>query len=76
MLFEDYEKCLNNGALIYKSFKNLRSKNHRISTCFQRKIALSAMDTKRFVLNCGYHTLALGNCLINNTRNYKCNKCK
>ena len=62
--FADYQKCLNSQCVIYKSFKNLGSKNHRISTKFVRKIALSAIDTKRFILNCGKHTLALGNCSI------------
>lgn len=67
--FEDYENCLNETRLIYKSFNHLKSKNHRISTSFQRKIALSAMDTKRHVLNCGKCTLALGNKKLNE-KNY------
>ena len=62
--FADYQKCLNSQCVIYKSFRNLGSKNHRISTKFVRKIALSAIDTKRYTLNCGKHTLALGNCTI------------
>ena len=67
--FADYQKCLNNQCVIYKSFKNLGSKNHRISTKFVRKIALSAIDTKRYTLNCGKHTLALGNCSIKKNKN-------
>ena len=66
--FADYKECLNKQHTIYKSFRNLGSKNHVISTKFVRKIALSAIDTKRYTLNCGKHTLALGN--------YKINKCK
>ena len=62
--FADYQKCLDSQCIIYKSFRNLGSKNHRISTKFVRKIALSAIDTKRYILNCGKHTLALGNCKI------------
>ena len=60
LTFDDYKKCLNDATLIYKSFNHLRSKNHQINTSFQRKIALSAMDTKRYVLSCGKCTLALG----------------
>ena len=67
--FSDYQKCLNSQCIIYKSFKNLGSKNHRISTKFIRKIALSAIDTKRYTLNCGKHTLALGNCMIKKCQN-------
>ena len=64
--FSDYETCLNNATLIYRSFNHLKSKNHKISTTHQRKIALSAMDTKRYVLPCGKCTLALGSSQIKN----------
>ena len=76
LTYADYRKCLKQAAVIYKAYKNLRSKNHRISTCFQRKIALSAMDSKRYVLNCGYHSLSLGNCYITKNRIPKCQICK
>ena len=39
LTYDDYKKCLKETVVIYKSFKNLRSKNHKIRTCFQRKIA-------------------------------------
>ena len=75
--YADYKKCLNSQCLVYKSFKNLGSKNHRISTQFVRKIALSAIDTKRYTLNCGKHTLALGNCAIKKCKIAgTCNKCE
>ena len=67
LTFVDYENCLNKAILIYKSFNHLKSKNHQISTSYQRKIALSAMDTKRYVLSCGKCTLALGS-----SQNKKC----
>ena len=76
LTYEDYKTCLNNATLIYKSFKNLKSKNHRIRTCYQRKIALSAMDSKRHVLNCGKHTLSLGSCHINKFDKKGCPICK
>ena len=76
LTYADYKKCLKQAVVIYKSFKNLRSKNHKIRTCFQRKIALSAMDSKRYILNCGCHTLSLGNCLIVNNKTSKCQICK
>ena len=75
--FADYQNCLNNQTVIYKSFKNLGSKNHQISTKYIRKIALSAIDTKRYTLNCGKHTLALGNCKIKRCKTVGlCNKCQ
>ena len=72
--FADYEKCLHHQTIQYKSFKNLTSKKHKISTYQIRKIALSAIDTKRHTLDCGYHTLALGNKQIRKTLG-KCHKC-
>ena len=74
--FSDYENCLNNATLVYKSFKSLKSKNHRIRTCYQRKIALSAMDTKRHILSCGIHTISLGSCYINQNEMTNCSICK
>ena len=60
LTFDDYEKSLNYGKLLYKTFTHLKSKNHRIRTTFQKKIALSSMDSKRYILPCGKCTLALG----------------
>ena len=74
--YADYEKCLQDATLIYKSFKSLKSRNHRIKTCYQRKIALSAMDSKRYILNCGHHTLSLGSCYIKKYRARGCPSCK
>ena len=75
--FADYQTCLNNQTVIYKSFRNLGSKNHQISTKYIRKIALSAIDTKRYTLNCGKHTLALGNCKIKRCKTVGlCKKCQ
>ena len=64
LTFDDYKKCLNESVLVYKPLVSIKSKNHRISTTYQQKIALSAMDTKRYVLSCGKCTLALGSCHI------------
>ena len=73
LTFDDYENCLNNTCQIYKSFNHLKSKNHQIFTSFQRKIALSAMDTKRYILSCGKCTRALGNVHIEeDENNHKC----
>ena len=74
--FEEYEKCLKTSSLIYKSFAHLKSKNHRISTTHQRKIALSAMDTKRYVLSCGICTLALGSSRIDRPNIHTCKEIK
>ena len=48
--------------------------NHRISTAYHRKIALSAMDTKQYVLACGKCTFSLGSCHIKKCHKHVCNK--
>ena len=74
LTFSDYEECLNNARIVYKSFNHLKSKNHKISTTYQRKIALSAMDTKRYVLPCGKCTLALGSSQIKKCKLHPCKR--
>ena len=64
LTFTDYKECLIKNTLVYKSFNHLKSKNHKISTSYQRKIALSALDSKRYILSCGKCTLALGSAQI------------
>ena len=76
LTFEDYKKCLNESTFVYKPLVNIKSKNHRMSTTYQRKIALSAMDTKRYVLSCGKCTLALGSCHIKKCYKHECKKIK
>ena len=63
LAFEEYKNCLVNSTCYYKSFAHLKSKNHQISTSYQKKIALSSMDTKRHILHCGICTTALGSSL-------------
>ena len=46
---QDYEKCLNEQALIYRTQHLLRSRLQRIFSIKQSKVSLSAMDTKRFL---------------------------
>ena len=74
LTFDDYKNCLNESTLVYKPLFNVKPTNHRIKTTYQRKIALSAMDTKRYVLPCGRCTLALGSCHIKNCHKHECKK--
>lgn len=56
LCFEDYLQTLHQTVPIYRSFYNFRSKKHQITTVLQRKKALDAMDTKRWIYDCGIHT--------------------
>ena len=57
--FDDYTKCLFSGEKKMKSMKIIRSENHDIYSKEINKIALSANDDKRQVLEDKIHTLAL-----------------
>ena len=57
--FEDYVHCLFSGEKQMKSMKIIRSENHDIYSKEINKIALSANDDKRQVLEDKIHTLAL-----------------
>ena len=57
---DDYKKCLENGKEQLRKQNILRSYNHEVFTEEVNKIALSAKDDKRHILDDGKHTLALG----------------
>ena len=57
---EDYKTCLTTGKDQLRKQNILRSYNHEVFTEKVNKIALSAMDDKRYILSDGMHTLAWG----------------
>ena len=57
---EDYKTCLTTGKEQLRKQNILRSYNHEVYTEEVNKIALSAQDDKRYILNDGIHTLAWG----------------
>ena len=57
---EDYKTCLLTGKEQLRKQNILRSYNHEVYTEEVNKVALSAMDDKRYILKDGIHTLALG----------------
>ena len=58
--FEDYKTCLFTGKEQLRKMNVIRSHKHDIYTEEVNKIALSANDDKRFILDDGIHTLAHG----------------
>ena len=58
--FEDYKKCLQTKVKQRRKMNVIRSHKHEIFTEEINKIALSAEDDKRVVLEDGIHTLAYG----------------
>ena len=58
--FDQYVDCLRFGKRKEHKFSRIRSTSHRVATVHQKKITLSPMDDKRFVLDDMVHTLAHG----------------
>jgi hypothetical protein len=57
---EDYKNCLLDGKPRHRTMKVFRSRDHDIYTEEVNKIALSANDDKRVILDDGITTLAIG----------------
>ena len=57
---EDYKTCLLTGKEQLRKQNILRSYKHEVYTEEVNKIALSALDDKRYILSDGIHTLAWG----------------
>ena len=57
---EDYKTCLTSGKEQLRKQNILRSYSHEVYTEEVNKVALSALDDKRYILSDGIHTLALG----------------
>ena len=57
---EDYKTCLLTGKERLRKQNILRSYNHEVYTEEVNKVALSALDDKRYILKDGIHTLAWG----------------
>ena len=74
LTFAMYKNSLFNKKLYRVNIHNIASRNHSLETISQKKIALSAFESKRYVLNCGIHTRAFGSTYI---KRYKgiCQKC-
>ena len=55
---EDYKTCLRTGKELLRKQNILRSYEHDIFSEEVNKIALSALDDKRYILDDGIHTLS------------------
>ena len=56
--FNEFKDTLFNKKMIRHKMSRIQGKKHKIGTCEIKKISLSVLDDKRFVLNDGIHTLA------------------
>lgn len=73
--FQQYRQCLFKNEIIRQKFHSIRSINHNIKTFSIQKKALNFLDTKRWIFNCGIHSVPYGSYLIQ--KHYgKCPRCK
>jgi hypothetical protein len=66
-----YKSCLLSKKQIEAEMYCIRSRDHRVTTRRLRKIGLSSSDDKRYLFDCGRHSLAYGHYRINET----CGEC-
>ena len=66
--FEDYKTCLFTGKAKTRTMNVIRSHGHELFTEEVNKIALSANDDKRVILEDGIHTLAHGHIKTNDIK--------
>lgn len=62
--FEMYQRTLKTNEVVTTAYKCIDSKNMQLKTQSHTKVALSAFDSKRYVLDDGIQTLAYGHCRI------------
>ena len=62
---EDYKTCLLTGKEQLRKMNIIRSYEHEVYTEEVNKVALSAEDDKRYIMNDGIHTLAWGHYKLN-----------
>ena len=63
MRHDSYSDCLWSGKRTIECVRTIRSKNHKVFSLCQQKVALSSFDDKRFVLENKYETRAHGHFL-------------
>ena len=75
LLFEHFVSILSEHTKSHRVvFHKIASKAHTLHTIFQRKLALSAYEDKRQLLNCSIHTKPYGDSTMN--EHFKCMICK
>jgi hypothetical protein len=74
MHFEQFKNCLMKNEVVRHEFHGIRSHNHNIRTVMIRKKSLNFFDSKRWIFDCGIHSVPFGSYLIQKYYN-KCPRC-
>jgi len=75
LTFNQYKTCLLEQKMFFHDFFTIRSVKHNLKTIQIKKKSLSFLDTKRYLLNCGIHSVPYGSYLITKYKG-KCLICK
>lgn len=67
--FDHYIECIKENCTVYCNQNRIQSKNHEVFSINQSKIALSAKDNKRYILDDNIETLPWGHRLIPSSKN-------
>lgn len=62
--FSDYLNCVKTIDSYEIEQFQIRSKTHKVFTAKIKKLAFSSFDDKRYLLNCGIHSLAYGHYML------------
>jgi hypothetical protein len=76
MRFENFVMCVKTLTKLDVNQHHIRSRNHSIKTIAVNKIAFSSFDDKRYLMQCGVHSVAYGSKFIREMKSDICPLCK
>ena len=62
--FKDYLECIKKIKSFETKIACLTSKDHNITLNIVKKIAMSSFDSKRYIFDCGIHSVPFGSSFI------------
>ena len=67
LTFEDYFQCLRSQNIVRSEDHRIQSRNQKITSSIVHKIALTSFCDKRYILDCGIHSVPYGASLENSS---------
>ncbi len=64
LTIDNYINCIATKLHIMSTFQSIRHKNYELTTMQLKKVALSAFDSKRYMLSCAKHTRPYGSAVL------------
>jgi hypothetical protein len=66
--FRDYKSCVKTFSKFEIDQFTIRSKNHKLQTLKINKLCFSSFDDKRYLMQCGVHSVPYGSNLIQQSK--------